>query len=61
MFEDDTTEIPEGLKFILEIFTNLGGVLNLIVYLAVFRKTRSMPNMATSMEPRKTHTVSDNN
>ncbi|XP_052761846.1 uncharacterized protein LOC128204472 [Mya arenaria] len=50
MFEDDTAEIPEGLKFILGIFTNLGGVLNLIVYLAVFRKTRSMPNIATRAE-----------
>ncbi|WAR16442.1 hypothetical protein MAR_031036, partial [Mya arenaria] len=61
MFADDITDIPEGLKIILGIFTNLGGVLNLIVYLAVFRKTRPMSNMATSMEPPNSHTVSDNN
>ncbi|XP_052761844.1 uncharacterized protein LOC128204469 [Mya arenaria] len=61
LLADDVADIPEVLKHIVGIFTNLGGVLNLIVYLAIFRKTRPMLNMATGMEPPKSHKVSDNN
>ncbi|XP_052763950.1 uncharacterized protein LOC128205928 [Mya arenaria] len=59
MIADDVADIPKVLKHVVGIFTNLGGVLNLIIYLAVFRKTR--PNMAASMNSQNTHMVSYNN
>ncbi|WAR15164.1 hypothetical protein MAR_005269 [Mya arenaria] len=58
MFADDIADVPEVLKTIVGISTNLGGVLNMIVYLAVFKKSRKIKhisNMATRMEPQVTH------
>ncbi|XP_052783007.1 uncharacterized protein LOC128219235 [Mya arenaria] len=54
MFVDNPADIPEILNFIGVIFTNLGGVMNLIVYLLVFKKKRprAKTDMTTNKAPR---------
>ncbi|WAR16845.1 hypothetical protein MAR_031439 [Mya arenaria] len=61
MFGDKSSRLPEILYFFIIVLTNIGGVLNLIVYLAIFKKTKLTSKMATDMESRKTHSFSDNN
>ncbi|WAR27583.1 hypothetical protein MAR_013287 [Mya arenaria] len=56
MFVDNPADVPEFLNYIGVISTNLGGVLNFIVYLRVFKNTR--PNMTTNKASRVPHPAS---
>ncbi|WAR14951.1 hypothetical protein MAR_005056 [Mya arenaria] len=54
LFVDNLLEIPEHLNYFMVIFTNLGGVLNLVVYLLVFRnKSRSFMYNPRHMENKR--------
>ncbi|XP_052762003.1 uncharacterized protein LOC128204641 [Mya arenaria] len=61
MFVDNSAEVPVILNLFIMVLTKSGGVFNLIVYLAVFKKEKPMSKIATRMETQKTHSVSDNN